>query len=106
MFVTMEARTSCPLCAYQIRVIMCGSARVSKRSMRVEPTLGALSYSTCPECGSDVRGASSVPRSAYVLSPADAAKVSEYRQRRWGVSDPPGPLVEATKKRQQKGMAA
>jgi rRNA maturation protein Nop10 len=95
VFVTMEARTSCPLCGYQIRVIMCGSARINKRSMRVEPTLGALSYSTCPECGSDVRSASSVPRSAYVLRPDDAAKVSEYRQRKWGVSDPPGPLVEA-----------
>jgi hypothetical protein len=95
MFVAMEARTSCPLCGYQIRVIMCGSARVNKRSLRVEPTLGALAYNRCPECGSDVRKASSVPRTAYRLRAEDAAKVSEYRQRKWGVADAPGPLVEA-----------
>lgn len=95
MFVTMEARTSCWLCGYQIRVVMCGSARVNKRSMRVETTLGAFAYADCPECGSDVRSASSVPRTAYRLRAEDAAKVSEYRQRKWGVRDLPGPLVEA-----------
>jgi hypothetical protein len=95
MFVTLEARTSCPLCGYQIRVIMCGSARVNKRSLRVEPTLGALAYNRCPECRSDVRSASSVRRTPYRLRAEDAAKVIEYRQRMWGVSDAPGPLVEA-----------
>ena len=44
MFVTLEARTSCGLCGYQIRVTMCGTARVNKRSMRVEPTLGWQAY--------------------------------------------------------------
>jgi hypothetical protein len=102
----MEARTSCWLCGYQIRVIMCGSARVNKRSMRVEPTLGALSHSACPECRSDVRGASSVPRTAYRLSAEDEAKVRDYRQRRWGVSDAPGPLAEARKKHQRGEEAA
>jgi hypothetical protein len=95
MFVTLEDRTSCWLCGYQIRVIMCGSARVNKRSLRVEPTLGALAYNRCPECRSDVRSASSVPRTAYQLRAEDTAKVSEYRQRKWGVADVPGPLVEA-----------
>jgi hypothetical protein len=102
MFVTMEARTSCPLCACQIRVIMCGSARVNKRSMRVEPTLGALAYSTCPECGIDVRSASSVPRSAYRLCPDSEAQVTAYRKRKWGIEGTrTGPLVEAPEKHQR-----
>jgi hypothetical protein len=102
MFVTMEARTTCPLCAYQVRVIMCGTARVNKRSMRVEPTLGALAYNTCPECGTDVRTASSVPRSAYRLRPESEAEVIAYRKRRWDIDDAgTGPLVEAPEKHQQ-----
>jgi hypothetical protein len=92
----MEARTTCPLCAYRIRVIMCGSARVNKRSMRVEPTLGALAFNTCPECGADVRSASSVPRSAYRLSAESEAEVIAYRKKRWGIEGAgTGPLAEA-----------
>lgn len=99
MFVAMEAHTSCFLCNYQVRVIMCGSARVNKRSVRViGPLLGAFAYSTCPECGSDVRSASSVPRSAYRLCPEDEAKVIAYRERKWGVTGGTGPLVEARRK--------
>ena len=102
MFVTMEARTTCPLCACQVRVIMCGTARVNKKSMRVEPTLGALAYSTCPECGTDVRAASSVPRSAYRLRPESEAEVIAYRKRKWGIDDEgTGPLVEAPEKHQR-----
>lgn len=98
MFVAMNARTSCWLCGYQIRVIMCDTARVNKRSIRVWTTLGAFAYSTCPECGSDVRSASSVPRSAYRLDAESEAKVIAYRERKWGVSDGTGPLVEARRK--------
>ena len=95
MFVALEARTPCPLCGYQIRVTMCGTARVNKRSMRVEPTLGWLAYSRCPECRTEVRSASSVPRTAYRLSAESDAEVIAYRERKWGVSDGTGPLTEA-----------
>ena len=98
MFVALEARTPCPLCGYQIRVSMCGTARVNKRSLRVKPTLGWLAYSRCPECGTEVRSASSVPRTAYRLSAESDAEVIAYRERKWGVTDAPGPLVEARRK--------
>ena len=95
MFVALEARTPCPLCGYQIRVSMCGTARVNKRSLRVKPTLGWLAYNTCPECGTEVRSASSVPRTAYRLSAESDAEVIAYRERKWGISDGTGPLTEA-----------
>jgi hypothetical protein len=85
---------------------MCGSARVNKRSVRVEPTLGALAYSTCPECGTDVRSASSVPRSAYRLDAESNARVITYREKRWGIEDAgTGPLAEAPEKRQRRKAA-
>ena len=95
MFVALEARTPCPLCGYQIRVSMCGTARVNKRSLRVKPTLGWLAYSRCPECRTEVRSASSVPRTAYRLSAESDAEVIAYRERKWGISDGTGPLTEA-----------
>ena len=93
MFVALEARSPCLLCGCQIRFIMCGSARISKRSVRVETSLGGFAFHRCPECGTEV-GGSSVPMTPYQMCPKDAAKVSEYRQRKWGVSGAPGPLVE------------
>lgn len=94
MFVALEARTPCLLCACQVRILAFGSARVNKRSLRVSgPLLITLDHH-CPECWTSTQG-SSVPRSAYRLCPEDEAKVIAYRQRKWGVSDGTGPLVEA-----------
>jgi hypothetical protein len=96
MFVTLKARTPCPLCRYQVGIWMYGRARVNKRSMRVEgPLLGWFEFARCPECGTDVRSLSSAPRSAYRLDGESEAEVIAYRQRKWGVADAPGPLVEA-----------
>lgn len=95
MFVALLAATPCPLCAYRVEILMMGTARINKRSLRVSgPLLGVLRFSWCPECGSDVRSHGMVPRSGYVLAPEDAAKVAAYRMRKWGVGSPVGALVE------------
>jgi hypothetical protein len=96
MFVAMEAQASCPSCEYQVRLIMTGSARINKRSVRVTgPFLGALEHSHCPRCGAEV-GGDGAPRSAYRLCAEDEAKVVAYRERKWGITDAgTGPLVEA-----------
>lgn len=95
MFVALLAATPCPLCAYRVEILMTGTARVNKRSLRVSgPLLGAFRFTRCPECGTDVASDSMRPRSPYVLAPKDAAKVAAYRLRKWGVADEPGPLVE------------
>lgn len=74
---------------------MMGTARINKRSLRVSgPLLGAFRFTRCPECGWDVCSDSMRPRSAYVLAPEDAAKLAEYRMRKWGVESPLGALVE------------
>jgi len=82
----MRADSPCTLCGYRIRLVMVGTARVNKRSMRVSSTLGAWQYNDCPECGTPVARGSAAPVTAWVLMPGDAAKVAEYRERRFGVA--------------------
>lgn len=83
MFVSLEARTPCLLCGFRDRVIMCGMARVNKRSMRVRgPLLGATGHWKCPECGTVAQGELK-PRSSYVLDEISARAVADYRARRW-----------------------
>lgn len=95
MFVAIQATSPCVLCGYRVEMFMMGKATVNKRSLRVSgPLLGAVRYTRCPECGSDVRSHGLVPRSAYYLTPEDAVKVAEYRKRRWGVESEVGELVE------------
>ena len=95
MFVALQATTPCLLCGYRVEVLMMGTARINKRSLRVSgPLLGAVRYTACPECGSDIRSHGLVPRSAYALDPEHAAKVAEYRMRKWGVESQDSPLVE------------
>ena len=96
MFVALIAHSPCPLCAYRVEILMMGTARVNKYSLRVSgPLLGAFRFTRCPECGWDVAASESMrPRSAYVLTPEDAAKVAAYRMRKWGVESETGPLVE------------
>ena len=83
MFVTLEARTPCLLCGFRDRVIMTGTARVNKRSLRVKgPLLGSVGYWKCPECGTQAQGELK-PRSPYVLDDASAREVAAYRARRF-----------------------
>jgi hypothetical protein len=86
VFLALEARSPCLLCGYLIRLVMCGTARVNKRSMRVRGSLGYWAYRACPECGTPVARASMVPATPYVLTPGDAARVAEYRAKRWGAA--------------------
>lgn len=95
MFLAVQATTPCVLCGYRIQVLMMGTGRVNKRSLRIMgPLIGALRFHRCPECGADVRSDGLAPRSAYRLCPQDAEKVAQYRMRRWGVVVPVGELVE------------
>ena len=95
MFVALIATTPCHLCAYRVEILMTGTARINKRSLRVSgPLLGAFRFTSCPECGSDVGTDEMRPRSAYQLLPRDAEKVAAYRMRKWGVESADGPLVE------------
>ena len=83
MFVTLEARTPCLLCGFQDRVIMMGTARVNKRSLRVKaPLIGMNGHWRCPECGTEAQGELR-PRSRYVLDVDSARDVTAYRARRW-----------------------
>jgi len=94
------------MCGYQHQVIQTCDVRVNKNSLRMTGTsLISAGRRYCPECGQPNVGGL-VPISPWRLIADDAAKVSEYRQRKWGVSDPPGPLVEARQKRQRGEEAA
>ena len=94
MTVTLLASTPCLLCGYQTTILMVGTARINKRSMRVQgPLIGAYRFADCPECGTGVHS-SSAPRSAYRLHPDDDAAVRAYRMRRWGIDQGTGPLAE------------
>ncbi len=86
MFVAMQARSPCILCGYLIRIVMCGTARINRRSLRVRTSLGMWEHRACPECGTPVARDSAAPGTPYVLLPADAARVAEYRAQRWGVA--------------------
>jgi hypothetical protein len=96
VFVSMRASTPCLLCGYRVAVLMCATARVNKRSMKVGgPLLGGFAYHRCPECQTPVDG-ELMPRSAYRLYPEDNARVIAYRERRWGITSAgTGLLVEA-----------
>lgn len=79
MTVTLEARMPCTVCGYRLRVIITGSARVNKRSLRLSHTLSA-SDRECPECGEPVW---QIAWDRARLRPEDAAKVEAYRLRKW-----------------------
>jgi len=90
--VTLETRSRCQLCGYLHRVVMSAAVVVSKCSMRTTgPMLGGFQYPSCPECGTPAGRASVAPRTAYVVVPEDAARVAEYRFRKFGVTDKGAP---------------
>jgi hypothetical protein len=66
-------------CGYRLRVLICGTARINKRSMRLDGTLTAADR-RCPECGEEVH---QVGWKYARLIPEDAVKVHAYRARKW-----------------------
>lgn len=90
MIVSLRTHSPCPQCGYRVRVFMTATVRVNKRSMRTTgPMIGFIEHTHCPECGTEIRrpGRDGIDREAYRLSDEDAAKVAEYRKRRWGIED-------------------
>jgi hypothetical protein len=85
VLVILYSRTPCRLCGYLFRLLMQAPVRVNKRTMRTTgPLLGASGSPSCPECGTPNEG-DLMPRSPYVLDPESARKVTEYRQRKFGI---------------------
>lgn len=84
--VTLETAYPCP-CGHRIRAIMTATVRINKRSMRtVGSVLGFIEHHHCPECGAEVPRRD-VEREPYRLKADDAAKVAEYRLKKWGIED-------------------
>jgi hypothetical protein len=86
--VTLETRVTCPACAHKIRFFAVASVRVNKRSLRVTGNgvvLGAFEDWKCPGCREPVPRDRELAREPYQLAGKDAAKVAEYRHRKWGV---------------------
>lgn len=80
--VTLEARSPCLLCGYQIRCLSFPSVRVNKRSLRQMPgSYMCWRPGLCEECGTDNHHV--VARVRYLMRPESAAEIDEYRARRW-----------------------
>lgn len=94
--VTLETRVSCPSCGHKIRFFAVATVRINKRSMRTRDgvILGAFESRCCPGCGKDIPRDGALDREPYRLAEKDAARVAEYRLRRWGVEPGDGVNVE------------
>jgi hypothetical protein len=94
MFAGLESRTPCFACGYWHRVIQCCDIRINRSSLVVTgPSLVSVGRRLCPECGAPNAG-EFIPITPWRLVPKDAAKVIEYRRKRWGISDAPGLMAE------------
>lgn len=91
--VTLVAQSPCFTCGYRYRVVRVSTVRVNKNSLKeqgvslvfVGPrgTKGLRPLPAgCPECGSHDR-CHLYPVSPFRLDPVDAAKIAEYRDRKW-----------------------
>ena len=90
MIVTLETHVKCPACQHPIRFIAVATIRVNKRSARTVGggiILGAFEDWRCPGCREVIPRDKPLDREPYKLSEEDAAKVAEYRKRKWGVED-------------------
>ncbi len=86
--VTLETNASCPSCGHKIRFIAVATVRVNKRSIRTVgngTVLGAFEDWKCPGCREPVPRDGALDREPYRLSDEDAAKVAEYRRKKWGI---------------------
>lgn len=79
MTLSLEARSRCHMCGYWLAVHIAGTARISKRSMRLRAPLFA-SPRSCPECGEPVH---QLAWDKARLTPESQAEVEAYRARRW-----------------------
>lgn len=90
MIVTLETRVSCPFCGHPIRYIAVATVRINRRSLRTTGSgvmIGALEDWRCPACRQELPRDGPLDREPYRLGEEDAAKVAEYRRRKWGVED-------------------
>lgn len=76
---TLEARFPCSPCGYRLRMVMTATATVNKRSLRLEPFIGA-GPGPCPECQSRTTPPLTL---VYQLTPKSAEQVRAVRLRRW-----------------------
>ena len=94
MFVGLETRSRCFTCGYWHRVIKCCDVRVNQSTLKVTgPSLVSAGTRLCPECGAP-NAAEFIPVTPWWLTAKDAAKVSEYRRKQWGIRVAPGPMAE------------
>jgi hypothetical protein len=87
MIVTLETRVFCPECRHPIRFFAVVTVRINKRSLRTVgdgPMLGAFEDWKCPGCREEIPRDGALDREPYRLSEEDAARVAEYRKRKWG----------------------
>lgn len=88
MTVTLETNVTCPLCGHPVRFFAVATVRVNKRSLRVTGSgtlLGAFEDWRCPGCREEIPRDRPLDREPYRLSGEDAARVAEYRRRKWGI---------------------
>jgi hypothetical protein len=82
MTITLEARTPCLLCGYQIRCLAFPSVRITKRSLRQQRgNYLRWGPGLCEECGTDNFHVRATVR--YQLHPESVTEVEEYRTQRW-----------------------
>ena len=90
MTVTLWTNVKCPSCRHPIRYFCVTTVRVNKRSMRETGNgfkIGAFESHRCPGCGEEIPRDGALDREPYRLDEKDAAKVAEYRLKRWGIED-------------------
>jgi len=88
VFVALETRVTCPSCSHGIRFTAFATVRVNKRSLRTTgggTVLGAYEDWKCPGCREVIPRDRPLDREPYRLADEDAAKVAEYRKRKWGI---------------------
>jgi hypothetical protein len=89
VIVTLWTSVFCPACRHPIRFFEVATVRVNKRSMRTADgtRIGAFEHWRCPGCDRELPRDQPLDREPFRLSAEDAAKVAEYRKRKWGIED-------------------
>ena len=87
MIVMLETSVKCPACTRPIRFVAVATVRINKRSMRTVGgvTLGAFEDWKCPGCREVIPRDGALDREPYRLADEDAARVAEYRRKKWDI---------------------
>jgi len=88
VIVTLRTNVFCPSCSAPIRFLAVATVRINKCSMRTVGggiILGGFEDHRCPACREPIPHDRQLDREPYRLDEKDAAKVAEYRKRRWGI---------------------